>query len=304
MMAAHSAHERAHHALDVFDNLLRLSSPDGPSSVALEPVAIWELSAAVKYSSALEDRDFLAEQLGELGDLSRTVKDDITSLNAQGINAFTFIVNDFSRLEALLSSFSDSNKRVSAKERQDFEHLLETLFDRISDSLSALLVSLDHAIPSATRASDAAHQLFRAFKRENAERVEQWDETTWPARLLDAAGVGSKKARLLRQDIDLTETSALAVRNVWIGLDRTRTALKSYQANVGYYKASIIGSHLAAGSLSLEHEVQGLKGVMGQIRHALQEAKQMGRSQFAGQPGDQPAASRRPTGLPDVSSRA
>lgn len=92
MMAAHSAHERAHHALDVFDNLLRLSSPDGPSSVALEPVAIWELSAAVKYSSALEDRDFLAEQLGELGDLSRTVKDDITSLNAQGINAFTFIV--------------------------------------------------------------------------------------------------------------------------------------------------------------------------------------------------------------------
>ena len=90
--AAQSANERAHHALDVFDNLLRLSSPEGSNSLALEPVAIWELSAAVKYSSALDDRDFLADRLAELGDLSRNVKDDIIGLNAQGINAFSFIL--------------------------------------------------------------------------------------------------------------------------------------------------------------------------------------------------------------------
>lgn len=90
--AAQSANERAHHALDVFDNLLRLSSPEGPNSLALEPVAIWELSAAVKYSSALDDRDFLANQLAELGDLSRNVKDHVIELNAQGLNAFSFIL--------------------------------------------------------------------------------------------------------------------------------------------------------------------------------------------------------------------
>ena len=101
--AAQSANERAHHALDVFDNLLRLSSPEGSNSLALEPVAIWELSAAVKYSSALDDRDFLADRLAELGDLSRNVKDDIIGLNAQGINAFSFIL-----WVILLSTAADS----------------------------------------------------------------------------------------------------------------------------------------------------------------------------------------------------
>ncbi|TKA57439.1 hypothetical protein B0A53_00668 [Rhodotorula sp. CCFEE 5036] len=274
--AAQSANERAHHALDVFDNLLRLSSPEGSNSLALEPVAIWELSAAVKYSSALDDRDFLADRLAELGDLSRNVKDDIIGLNAQGINAFSFILNDFARLETLLSSVSTTNKRVSRDDRANFERLLEILFDRISDSLGSLLTSLDKAIPTATLASDSAHRIFKSFEREKSAKTSEWEDLPWPSRLLDAAGSGSKKARLLRKDLELTEASAFAVRNVWKGLDRTRDALKSYQSNVGFYKAGLVGSHLAAHGLSLENEVEGLKGVMAEMRAALDQAKQLG----------------------------
>ena len=58
--------------------------------------------------------------------------------------------------------------------------------------------------------------------------------------------VGSKKARLLRKDLELTEASAFAIRNVWKGLNRTRDALKSYQSDVGFYKAGLVDSHLAA----------------------------------------------------------
>ncbi|GAA5976557.1 hypothetical protein JCM10908_005546 [Rhodotorula pacifica] len=285
--AAQSANERAHHALDVFDNLLRLSSPEGSSSLALEPVAIWELSAAVKYSSALDDRDFLADQLAQLGDLSRGVKDDIISLNAQGLNAFSFILNDFARLETLLSSVSTANKRVSAKDRADFERLLEILFDRISDSLGSLLISLDKAIPTATLATDSAHRIFKSFEREKSAKTNEWEDLPWPSRLLDAAGSGSKKARLLRKDVELTEASAFAVRNVWKGLDKTRDALKSYQSNVGFYKAGLVGSHLAAHGLSLENEVEGLKGVMAQMRNALDQAKQLGGGGSNGRPRSQ-----------------
>ncbi len=76
--ATQSANERAHHALDSCASC----RPKGPTR-SCSPVAIWEHSAAVKYSSALDDRDFLADRLAELGDLSRNVKDDIIGLNAQ-----------------------------------------------------------------------------------------------------------------------------------------------------------------------------------------------------------------------------
>ena len=184
--------------------------------------------------------------------------------------------NDFARLETLLSSVSTTNKRVSRDDRANFERLLEILFDRISDSLGSLLTSLDKAIPTATLASDSAHRIFKSFEREKSAKTSEWEDLPWPSRLLDAAGSGSKKARLLRKDLELTEASAFAVRNVWKGLDRTRDALQSYQSNVGFYKAGLVGSHLAAHGLSLENEVEGLKGVMAEMRAALDQAKQLG----------------------------
>lgn len=89
--AARTAKTRASDALDVFDHLIHLGDADS-DGMSLEPVAIWELATAVKYTSTLEDRDFVAGQLGELGDLTREVKDAVIGLNAQGLNAFAFVL--------------------------------------------------------------------------------------------------------------------------------------------------------------------------------------------------------------------
>ncbi|GJN87150.1 hypothetical protein Rhopal_000095-T1 [Rhodotorula paludigena] len=89
--AARTAATRATHALDIFDHLVSLGSGDHAGH-SLEPVAIWELATAVRYTSSLDDREFLSQQLSSLGDQSRDVKDHVISLNAQGLNAFNWVV--------------------------------------------------------------------------------------------------------------------------------------------------------------------------------------------------------------------
>lgn len=89
--AARTAATRAHAALDVFEHLLSLGAGDN-AGMSLEPVAIWELATAVRYTSSLDDRLFLSERLSELGDKSREVKDHVITLNAQGYNSFHWVV--------------------------------------------------------------------------------------------------------------------------------------------------------------------------------------------------------------------
>jgi len=60
--------------------------------MTLEPVAVWELATAVRYTSSLDDRVFLSERLSDLGDKSREVKDHVIALNAQGYNSFHWVV--------------------------------------------------------------------------------------------------------------------------------------------------------------------------------------------------------------------
>lgn len=88
--AARQATAKASQALDVFQSLLHLGGEDS-QGLALHPVEAWELAQAVKYSG-LEEREFLSEQLGELGDRVRDLKDDVISLNSLGLNSFVWIV--------------------------------------------------------------------------------------------------------------------------------------------------------------------------------------------------------------------
>lgn len=58
---------------------------------------VWELAVAVKATSGLETRDQLGSVIYELGDMTRDVKDKMTSLNAMGINSFSWILHEVSR---------------------------------------------------------------------------------------------------------------------------------------------------------------------------------------------------------------
>jgi hypothetical protein len=90
--AARRAAYKGQQALTIFDHLLALGTEDDSTGLALHPVEIWELSTAIRYSSAIEEREFISSELATLGDSVREVKDSVIGLNAQGMNAFIWIV--------------------------------------------------------------------------------------------------------------------------------------------------------------------------------------------------------------------
>lgn len=55
---------------------------------------IWELGIAVRATSDLPDREYLGTTLKQLGDMTRDLKDKMTSLNSRGINSFAWIVQE------------------------------------------------------------------------------------------------------------------------------------------------------------------------------------------------------------------
>ncbi|GAA5902695.1 hypothetical protein JCM8208_007043 [Rhodotorula glutinis] len=284
--AARTAATRAHAALDVFEHLLDLGAGES-AGMTLEPVAVWELATAVRYTSSLDDRVFLSERLSDLGDKSREVKDHVIALNAQGYNSFHWVVHEFTRLEELITAASSpSAPRMSDRQRVEFEHLLSSLFDKISSSLGDLVTSLDRAIPSATLASDSARLIFAALRSEEAQRADELDSIDWFRRMTAAVAAspqGGKKVKALKRDLEITRASAGAVIGVWQALEQTRESLVSYQRHVEHYKAGVVGFHLSGHGLSVEQEVGSLKTVMGEMRATLDQARQ--RSSAGGRRG-------------------
>lgn len=205
--------------------------------------------------------------------------------------------HEFTRLEELITTASSTSTRMSSRQRAEFERLLSTLFDKISSSLSDLLVSLDRAIPSATSASDSARRIFTALRAEEASTSERYDELAWFDKMLatvDAGPGGGKKVRMLRRDLELTRATAGAVIGVWQLLEGTRESLVSYSRHVEHYKvrlafsssrhlaywadgfvqqAGLVGLHLSGHGLSVEDEVSSLKSVMDEMRATLDDAR-------------------------------
>ncbi|GAA5868633.1 hypothetical protein JCM8547_003762 [Rhodosporidiobolus lusitaniae] len=270
--AARTASIRAQHAVSVFDHLIKLADPEESVGLALHPVECWELATAVRYTSSLDDREYISSQLSELGDLSREVKENVIGLNAQGQNAMVWIVHEFTRLEELLTRAASSGSSLNTKEQSTFTALLDSLFERINSSLSELLVSLDRALPSATRASDSARRIFTTIRASERTTKDDWDRLDWPVKLFDAVG-GGVKANHLRRDLELTRASAGAVMGVWEALEGTRESLISYNAHVGHFKAGVVGFHLSGHGLSVSDEVISLKTVMEEMRGVVDAAK-------------------------------
>ncbi|GAA5927126.1 hypothetical protein JCM1841_006056 [Sporobolomyces salmonicolor] len=267
--AARTATVRAQHALTIFDHLIELGREDS-AGMGLHPVECWELATAVRYSSSLDDREFISSELGELGDLTREVKDSVIGLNAQGINAFVWIVHEFSRLEELITRAAQSSSHSSPRQQAELERLLNALFDKINTSLQDLLSALDKAVPTATLASDRGRRIFGALRAEESAKEKEWEEKGWAQWLRDAPG---PKGRQLRRDLELTKASAEAVVGVWEALEGTRESLLSYRDNVGFFKAGVVGFHLSGHGLTVEEEMSSLQSVVGEMRTALAEAR-------------------------------
>ncbi|GAA6062387.1 hypothetical protein JCM10212_003196 [Sporobolomyces blumeae] len=274
--AARSASVRARHALTVFDHLVALSNDHdasatgaGGGGLALHPVEIWELSTAIRYSSQIDDREFVSNELAQLGDAVRDVKDSVILLNAQGMNAFTWIVHEFTRLEELIARAASAPTR-STKQEADLTRLLEALFDKIARSLADLLAALDRAIPAATLASDRSRRIFGTLRAGEAETERELRDESWTEWMRSVRG---SKGRQLRRDLELTRGSAEAVVGVWQALEGTRESLVGYRNNVGFFKAGVVGYHLSGTELSVEDEVNSLKQIMDEMKQTLREAR-------------------------------
>lgn len=78
------------------------------------------------------------------------MKDQVIRLNSIGISSFTWIVQQFSRLEEILEKAVNSG---GSGKGEGLEKMLDSLFEKISEDLEVLLVALDKALPLADEAS-------------------------------------------------------------------------------------------------------------------------------------------------------
>lgn len=261
--AARTARVQAAQALDLFDSVLSLGRSDG----GLHHVAIWELSVAVQHTSAFQNREFLSGQLQELGDMTRDVKDEVIRLNSQGLNSFTWIVHEFTRLENVIDSAAT---RPSSTNRAALDSLLTSLYEKISTDLSALLTALDRAIRVADRASSLGGRLVGALSEEEfGLRREKEDASVWK-NLIERQGW---KGKQLKRDLALAGESVGAVKDLRWNLEKARGSFLEYESNVGHFKSGLIGYHLAGHGLSAEEEVASLRHVLDDFRRTLHEAK-------------------------------
>lgn len=94
-------------ASDIFDSLAALEKS---KNLACSQSEIVELALTVQCSTALDDREALADQLLELGGLTKKVKDEVINLNSLGFNTFSFFAFKVSplRLPSAPTTFTDS----------------------------------------------------------------------------------------------------------------------------------------------------------------------------------------------------
>ncbi|KAA1063705.1 hypothetical protein PGTUg99_003103 [Puccinia graminis f. sp. tritici] len=65
-------------ASNVFDSIAHLSNP---RNLEIYQTEIWELTFAIRYSSNLEEKDAMAEDLWDLGEIAGQLKDKVIDLN-------------------------------------------------------------------------------------------------------------------------------------------------------------------------------------------------------------------------------
>lgn len=146
------------------------------------------------------------------------VRDSIIKLNSLGLNSFTWIVHEFSRLEELIERM---HSRPSAASRATLDHLLQNLYAKISDDLSSLLIALDGGITIADRASDLGGRLIGALSSEHAAiQREKEDAGVWQ-KLVDRQGW---KGKQMKRDLQLASESVKGVKDLRYNLERARSS--------------------------------------------------------------------------------
>lgn len=218
---------------------------------------VWELAVAVRATSELDNKERLGSMLKELGDMTRDVKDSMTSLNAKGINAFTWIMHEvrgnvrlnrshigqkaeslfvlppflfecqFTRIEKTIELIQSKSGRYQV---EDVSRQLDGLFQHIARDLSSLVNDIEVAIPLAKRASELGEIVMFDLSTEHARLNRAKEDTPLWRRLKD---MNSFAAKQLRRDLRLCQDSVVSLSNTRRGLEEARGFLVGYRDQGG-----------------------------------------------------------------------
>ncbi|KAK4051825.1 hypothetical protein OIV83_002530 [Microbotryomycetes sp. JL201] len=267
---ATSAHEtslRAGQALDLFQSFADLGGPNS-EGLALHSVPLWELSRVVRHGTNLDEREFLSNQLGNLGDGIRQLKDQIIKVNSQGHATFKWTLQDFTRLQQVIEQAQSSPEKYTEDEMSD---LLSKFFERMDDKMGRLLESLEKVIPVAEKVSSHSRLIRETFSDADSSALAKLNQLSINKFIPHTTD--RWKYLQLQKDLQMTNASVEVVGQLLFTLENTRDSLVAYRESVGHYKANIIGYYLSGMSLTVESEVKALGSVMKDFRLAIDKPK-------------------------------
>ncbi|KAH9825060.1 hypothetical protein DFH28DRAFT_877827 [Melampsora americana] len=259
-----SVAESAKLASDIFESVVGLGDPH---NLGLHQADILELALAVEHSTSLEGKDVLASQLKDLSGMTMEMKDQVIRLNSQGINTFSFVAHQFSRLQDLIELIQSGSKKYTT---QHVSHNLDILFERLSIDLTRLLNEIELCLPLASRATDLGTQLTSQLLSSHFKLLKIKENTPLWKKILERDSWSQKQ---LVRDLALTSDSVESLKIVWKKLEELRSVLVAYRNNVAFFKASLIGSHIADHQLSAEDEVYAMRHIIENFKQAVKESK-------------------------------
>jgi hypothetical protein len=201
--------------------------------------------------------------------------DELVETNALAVNAFSWLQWEFESLVKLLS--------LPPKSRPDPENLsrrLNTLLNSLSTTLDNLHKHASSSHKLATRGSAAGQQLHRELSTLNTDlkrvvaREPGWKVAQEKAKHFFLGGEPTA-AELVRQDLEITNETVMSLADLVLGLEASRSAIKAFRDQIGFFDASMMGYHLGAqgSGVAAEEEVQVLAGVVEEFGRAIGKAK-------------------------------
>ena len=162
--------------------------------------------------------------------------------------------------------------------------LAETLnkqLNRLHTALDDLHRAASRANIVASRGSEKGRQVrdylqsIEITLRRAHEREPGWKNAIEKANHFFVGGEPSK-FELVKRDLKITEVAIYSLRDLVLGLEKTRSNIRSFRNQIGFFDASMMGFHMGAGEgigIGPEEEVRVLGEVVEEFGRAIGRAK-------------------------------
>ena len=161
---------------------------------------------------------------------------------------------------------------------------LNNILNRLHSALGDLHRSASRANVVASRGSEKGRQVRDHLRSVGASLARESQLQPGWKHAVDRAGhffVGGEptKSELLARDLAITEVAISSLGDLVRGLEHSRSSIKGFRDQIGYFDASMMGFHLGASEavgLGPEEEVRVLGEVVEEFGRAIGRARERG----------------------------